>query len=245
MIRAPYKPRSGTGLNYTETIASDADFCWGNSAYLMMQRIVVAFSKYNWAAAIRGPEGGGLVENLPIYLQDKAILGDFGMKCPLEVSINDTREKELSDFGLIALCHKKMSNQAVFFSGQSIQQAQKYDTSDATANAVLSTRLPYMLNASRFAHYMKVMLRNKIGTFQSKDQVQAYLQNWLGQYVLLSGQGQDLQAKYPLSEGLVTVTDDLSTPGEYSVSLSLKPNFQLEGVRVSISFVARLGQKTS
>src|SRR5690606_36213522 len=133
-------------------------FCWGNPAYVMAERITNAFSHYGWTAAIRGVEGGGLVAGLPAYSFSTAA-HDVELKCPTETAITDRREKELSDQGFIALCHCKGTDYAAFFGAQTVQRPRIYDVDDANANSLLSVRLPYVLAASRFAHYIKVMMR--------------------------------------------------------------------------------------
>ena len=196
-------------------------------------------AKYGWAAAIRGPEGGGLVRNLPAYTF-KTSFGDICMKCPTQTHITDRREKELSDLGFIALCHKKMTNEAVFFSGQTAQRAKKYRSEEMDASASLSSKMPYMLNASRFAHYIKVIMRDKIGSFQSSKNVESYLQAWIAEYVLLSdGATQEMKAEYPLREAQIKVQDS-EMLGEYSVTLNMRPHFQMEGLNVCLLLVAKI-----
>src|SRR5205823_3535735 len=151
-----------------------AKYLWGNAAWVLGQRVTTAFSLYGWTAAIRGVEGGGKVEGLPThtFMTDE---GDIALKCPTEIAITDRREKELSDQGLVALVHCKGTDYAAFFSGQTTNRPVKYNTSSANANAELSARLPYILNASRFAHYIKVIMRDKIGSFQTGENVQDFL----------------------------------------------------------------------
>ena len=231
-------------FDYNETISSDNNdlLCWGNSAYTLGERINNAFSLYNWTSAIRGVEGGGLVTNLPTF-SFKTIFGDLGLKCPSEVDIPDRREKELSDLGFISLCHIKDTDTSVFFSGQTIQSPKVYIDNDATENASLSARLPYILNASRFAHYIKMLMRDKIGKFMSGAEIQTYLQNWLAQYVLLSHNAdQASKAAYPLREAKVVVNEEEGVAGGYQAILYLRPHFQFEEVAASIRLVAKLPQ---
>lgn len=228
---------------YTETVngADNSHFCWGNTAYGMAVKIGQAYAKYQWCATIRGVEGGGLVENLPVYTY-KTAEGDVLMKCPTEVTITDRREKELSDLGFISICHAKGRNVATFFGGQTVQKPVTYNTAAATANANLSARLPYMLNASRFAHYIKIMMRDKIGSMMSAVDVQNYIQTWLSDYILLSDTAsQALKAATPLRNGSVTVVEVPGKPGVYSAILELQPHFQLEELTASIRLVAQLG----
>jgi len=244
LIREPYGPNTNPveGLNYTETIdgESQSSFVWTNACYMLGQRITNAFALYGWTAAIRGVEGGGLVEDLPTYTFYSTD-GDLALKCPTEIAITDRREKELSDLGFIALCHCKGTDKAAFFSGQTAQLPKIYNTADANANANISARLPYILAASRFAHYIKAMMRDKIGSFVSKGEVQNYLQTWLAEYVLLNdGASQELKAQYPLAEGQVDVFDVPENPGAYRAVVFLKPHFQLEELTASIRLVANL-----
>ncbi len=230
-------------FGYTETVngSDNGQFCWGNAAYCMAVKICQAFAKYKWTATIRGVEGGGLVESLPVYTY-KTSEGDTVMKCPTEVTITDRREKELSDLGFISICHAKDKNFATFFGGQTVQKPVAYNTAIANANANLSARLPYMLNASRFAHYIKILMRDKIGSMMSAAEVQNYIQTWLSDYILLSDNAsQALKAATPLRNGSVTVTEVEGKPGSYSAVLELQPHFQLEELTASIRLVAQLG----
>ncbi len=215
-------------------------FLWGNPAFLMTQRITNAFSLYKWTAAIRGVEGGGLVEGLPAinFLTNE---GDVAFKCPIEVSITDRREKELSDLGFIALVHRKNTDQAAFFGGQTAQKPKVYMDPKATANARLSCSLPYILAASRFAHYIKVIMRDKVGSFMSRDNVEKFLNSWISNYVLLNDDAsQTSKASYPLREARVDVTDVPGKPGCYNATVYLRPHFQLEELTASIRLVAEL-----
>ncbi|HJR08840.1 MAG TPA: type VI secretion system contractile sheath large subunit [Pyrinomonadaceae bacterium] len=219
---------------------SDDKFLWGNAAYLMTERITNAFSHYKWTAAIRGVEGGGLVEGLPA-INFQTHEGDVAFKCPVEVSITDRREKELSDLGFISLVHRKNTNQAAFFGGQTTQKPKLYMDPKATANARLSCSLPYILAASRFAHYIKVIMRDKVGSFQSRENVEKFLNSWISNYVLLNDDAsQTSKASYPLREARVDVTDIPGKPGCYNATVYLRPHFQLEELTASIRLVAEL-----
>lgn len=248
LARMPYGPSTNpiTKFNYTEKVngTDNTTFLWSNPAYAMAAKITQAFADYHWTAAIRGVEGGGLVEQLPVY-NYKTAEGDVVMKCPTEIPLTDRREKELSDQGFIALCHAKGTNTAAFFGGQTVQKPKEYSTDDATANANLSARLPYMLTASRFAHYIKMMMRDKIGSMEGQSQIQALLQQWLAEYVLLSDDAsQEMKASYPLRSASVEVIEDESNPGAYKAILFLKPHFQLEDLDVSLRLVATLPKKS-
>ena len=244
LMRLPYGPDTCPveGLNFKEDvgIADSKFFCWGNAAFALAERMCNAFSLYRWTAAIRGVEGGGIVEGLPPYTF-KTPDGDIALKCPTEVSVTDRREKELSENGFITLCHCKGTDYAAFFGGQTSQKPKKYNLDDATANANLSTRLPYIMAASRFAHYIKVIMRDKIGSFMSKDNVAHYLNTWIAQYVLLNdGAPQEIKAKYPLREARIDVFEIPGQPGSYTAVAYIRPHFQLEDLTVSIRLVAKL-----
>jgi type VI secretion system protein ImpC len=195
---------------------------------------------YGWTAAIRGVEGGGMVEDLPTYTF-KTADGDTALKCPTEVSIPDRREKELSDMGFVSLCHCKGTDYAAFFGGQTTQRALVYNTDDANANSTISARLPYVMAASRFAHYIKAMMRDKVGSFMTKGEVAKYLNTWIANYVLLNDDApQAMKAKYPLREARVDVFDVPGKPGAYKAIVYLRPHFQLEELTASIRLVATL-----
>lgn len=250
MLRLPYgeKTLPADGFNFEENVLSaagvpeNANFLWGNAAYFLAERITNAFSLYSWTAAIRGVEGGGLVEGLPIYTFSSG--GDDGIRemfCPTEVATTDRREKELNDLGFIALCHCKGSGKAAFFGGQTTNKPKKYINDDANANAALSSRLPYILAASRFAHYIKVIVREKVGGFLTRGNVEAFLNTWISQYVLLDDNAsQDVKSAFPLREASIIVVDVPGEPGSYKATVFLKPHFQLEELTTSIRLVADL-----
>lgn len=244
LMRLPYGPKTlpVEGMNYTENVdgQDNSKFCWGNAAYALAQRITNAFAMYGWTAAIRGVEGGGLVTGLPAYTF-KTPDGDSVLKCPTEIAITDRREKELSDLGFIALLHAKGTDRAAFFGAQTTQAPKMYDLDTATANANLSARLTYLLAASRFAHYIKVIMRDKIGSFMSRQEVQAYLQRWISRYVLLTDSAQQsVKARYPLREARVDVFEVPGRPGSYKATVFLRPHFQMEELTVSLRLVAQL-----
>ncbi|MDR2724066.1 MAG: type VI secretion system contractile sheath large subunit [Holosporaceae bacterium] len=244
LMRLPYGPDTlpVDGMNYVESIdgTDNSQFCWGNAAFILAQRIGYAVSLYKWPAAIRGVEGGGLVEELPAYTF-KTTDGDIALKCPTEIAITDRREKELTDMGFLAICHSKGTDYAAFFGGQTTQKPKVYNTDDANANAALSARLPYLLAASRFAHYIKAIMRDKIGSFLTKDNVSVYLNNWIASYVLLNdAASQELKARFPLREARIDVFDVPGKPGSYKATIFLRPHFQLEELTASIRLVASL-----
>ena len=244
LMRLPYGPDTlpVDGLNFKEELVGtdNSKFCWGNPAYVLAQRITNAVALYSWPAAIRGVEGGGLVENLAAYTF-KTTDGDVALKCPTEIAITDRREKELSDLGFISLCHSKGTDFAAFFGGQTTQKPKLYNTDAANSNAALSTKLPYILAASRFAHYVKSIMRDKVGSFMTRENVSKYLNNWIASYVLLNDDAsQDLKAKMPLREARIDVFDVPGKPGYYTATIFLRPHFQLEGLTASIRLVATL-----
>ena len=146
-------------------------------------RLTNSFAKYGWCAAIRGVEGGGLVEGLTAH-NFKTDEGDIALKCPTEVQITDRREKELADQGFVPLVHCKGTDYAAFFSVQTVNKPKVYDKDEANANAKLSAQLPYILAMSRFAHYLKAMMRDKLGSAMSRSQAEAYLNQWVANYVI-------------------------------------------------------------
>lgn len=244
LMRLPYGANTlpAEGLNFEEDVAGadTSKFCWTNPAYILGERITNAFSHYKWTAAIRGVEGGGIVEGLPAYTF-KTTDGDIALKCPTETAITDRREKELSDLGFISLCHCKGTDYAAFFGGQTTQKPKIYNLDDANANANLSARLPYILASSRFAHYIKVIMRDKIGSFLTRDNVETYLNTWVASYVVINDNAsQAVKAKFPLREARIDVYDVPGKPGSYRSVIYLRPHFQMEELTASIRMVATL-----
>ncbi len=218
-------------------------YLWGNAAYAFATRLTDAFARHEWCAAIRGVEGGGLVEGLPAhtFITDD---GDVATKCPTEIAITDRRENELSKLGFIPLCYYKGTDTAVFMGAQSTQKPQQYLDSDANANARLSTQLQYIFACSRFAHFLKVMMRDKIGSFMSRDQCESFLNKWIANYVLLDDMAhQDIKAKFPLRDARIEVSEIAGKPGAYNAVAFLRPHFQLEELAVSLRLVAKLPAK--
>ncbi len=244
LLRLPYGPDTVPveGFNFVEDVdgKDHRKYLWGNSAYALAQRINNAFALYKWCAAIRGVEGGGLVEGLPAHTF-KTDEGDIALKCPTEIAITDRRENELNNLGFISILHRKGSDQAAFFGGQTTNKPKMYNTNEANANSRISGMLPYMLAASRFAHYIKVIMRDKIGSFMTRENVQKYLNTWIADYVLLNDDApQSVKASYPLREARVDVFDIAGKPGCYRAVVFLKPHFQLDELTVSIRLVAEL-----
>jgi len=240
--RLPYSTRDNPveSFNFEEETPDHDDFCWGSAAYDYAQRLTAAFAQHHWCVAVRGPEGGGLVEDLPIHTF-KTAEGDVAAKCPTEVMIPDTREKELSDLGFIGLLNCKNTDYAAFFGGNSVQRPKKYDTKEATANAKLSSQIPYLMATSRIAHYLKAICRDKIGSFVSRSECEEFLNRWIGNLVLdMDDATQEAKAQRPLREARVDVVDDKARPGCYQAVAYLKPHFQLEELGVSLRLVAEL-----
>ncbi|MED5523424.1 type VI secretion system contractile sheath large subunit [Gallaecimonas pentaromativorans] len=215
-------------------------YCWMNASYVLGTRMTDAFAKYGFCTAIRGAEGGGKVEGLPthIFTSDD---GDPDLKCPTEIGITDRREAELSKLGFLPLCHYKNTDYAVFFGAQTCQKPKIYDNPDATANAAISARLPYMMATSRFAHYLKVMARDKIGSFMEAADVESWLNRWILTYVNASeGGGQEIRAKYPLADAKVQVKEIPGRPGSYNAVAWLRPWLQMEELTTSLRLVAKI-----
>ncbi len=221
---------------------SAESFTWMNAAYAMGERLTSAFAKYGWCVAIRGAEGGGKVENLPSFTFTSDD-GDADQQCPTEIGITDRREAELSKLGFLPLCHYKNTDYAVFFGAQTTQKAKKYDSPDATANAAISARLPYIMATSRFSHYLKVMGRDKIGSFMEASDCEKWLNDWIRNYVNGNQDASaEMKAQYPLAEANVTVKEVPGAPGAYNAVAYLRPWLQMEELTTSMRLVARIPQ---
>lgn len=244
LMRQPYGQANVPveAFNFEENVdgTDHSKYLWGNAAYALATRMTDAFAKYSWCAAIRGVEGGGLVEGLPVHTFNTDE-GDVALKCPTEIAITDRREKELADLGFVPLVHCKGTDYAAFFSTQSCNKAKVYDSDAATANARLSSQLQYIMATSRFAHYLKSMMRDKIGSFMTRDEAQKFLNNWIVQYVLLDDDAsQSAKARRPLREARIDVTEIPGKPGAYRAVAFMKPHFQLDELNVSLRLVADL-----
>ncbi len=244
LMRLPYgkDTKPVDEFNYEEGVdgTDHSKYLWGNAAYALGARLTQAFASYGWCASIRGVEGGGLVEGLPTHTF-RTDEGDVALKCPTEVAITDRREKELADQGLIPLVHCKGTDYAAFFSVQSANKPKKFDKAAANANARLSAQLPYILAVSRFAHYMKSIMRDKIGGFMSRGQCQTFLTQWIMQYVTDDDQASAAtKAKFPLREARIEVSEVPGKPGAYRAIAFLRPHFQLDELTVSLRLVAEL-----
>lgn len=245
--RLPYNPKDGVtteGFNYVEEVdgADHSKYLWVNTAFAFGARLTSAFENHGWCAAIRGVEGGGLVEDLPTHTF-RTDDGEVALKCPTEVAITDRREKELSDLGFIPLVHCKNTDYAAFFGAQSTQKPAKYDSDAANANAVLSAQLQYMFAVCRIAHYMKSMMRDKVGSFANTLEVERYLHNWLMQYVVdADDASQEMRAQRPLRQAQVDVEEVPGRPGVFRAVAFVRPHFQLDELSVSLRLVAEMPQ---
>jgi type VI secretion system protein ImpC len=211
-----------------------------NAAFALATRMTNSFSQFGMCVAMRGVEGGGLVDGLPVhnFYTDE---GDVAMKCPTEVPITDRREKELADLGFVPLVHCKGTDYAAFFSVQTAQKPKMYDTDSANANARLSAQLPYIMAVSRFAHYLKAMMRDKIGSFMSRSDAEIFLNRWITRYVVPDDTASPaMKARCPLREARVDVAEVPGKPGVYRSVMFLRPHFQLDELSVSLRLVSEL-----
>lgn len=245
LARLPYgaKNEPVDEFDFEEDVSGEhgSSFAWCNSAYAMATNITRAFKLYGWCSNIRGVESGGAVEGLPTYTFPDAD-GGVAMKCPTEIAIPDRREAELAKNGFLPLIFKKNSDFAAFIGAQSLQKPQEYDDPAATANANLAARLPYLFATCRFAHYLKCMVRDKIGSSRTKAQLGDWLQTWLSRYVDATPDSSDdaYKATHPLAAASVELEEVEDNPGYYTAKFFLKPHYQLEGLTVSLRLVSRM-----
>ena len=233
-------------MDFEEDVSGDEHdkYLWGPSSWSMGSLVMNSFSEHGWPSAIRGTETGGKVADMPLHTF-RSLSGSMITKCPTETAITDRREKELSDQGIIGLCHARNQDYSVVFSGATVNRPRKYVDEDANANARLSASLPYVLACARFAHYVKAIMRDKVGGFTSGEQVETFLNNWIGQYVT----GDDTashatKARYPLREARVEVKDVPGKPGAYTAVAHLRPHYQLEELTASLRLVAELPSRS-
>jgi type VI secretion system protein ImpC len=245
LARLPYGAKTNPVEEFEfeeETTGGDhTRYAWANSAYAMAVNINRAFKLYGWCTSIRGVESGGAVEGLPVHTFPSDD-GGVDMKCPTEIAISDRREAELANCGLMPLIHRKNTDTAAFIGAQSLQKPQEYMDPDATANARLSARLPYLFASCRFAHYLKCMVRDKVGSFKERADMQRFLSDWIMSYVILNPEnaGETARAMKPLAGAEVKVEEVEGNPGYYSATFHLRPHYQLEGVNISMRLVSRL-----
>jgi type VI secretion system protein ImpC len=245
LARLPYGAKTSPVEEFDfeeDTGAADhTKYAWANSAYAMATNITRSFKLYGWCSRIRGIESGGALEGLPVHTFPTDD-GGVDMKCPTEIAITDRREAELAKNGFMPLLHRKNSDFAAFIGAQSLQKPFEYDDPDATANANLSARLPYLFACCRFAHYLKCIVRDKIGSFKEREDMQAWLQNWIMNYVDgdPAHSSETTKAQKPLAAAEVQVEEVEGNPGYYTSKFFLRPHYQLEGLTVSLRLVSKL-----
>ena len=245
LARLPYgaktNPVEDFDFEEDATGGDSSKYAWANAAYAMAVNINRSFKAFGWCSQIRGVESGGTVEDLPVHTFPSDD-GGVDMKCPTEIAISDRREAELADCGFMPLIHRKNTDLAAFIGAQSLQKPAEYTDPDATANARLAARLPYLFASCRFAHFLKCMVRDKVGSFAERVDMQEFLQTWINQYVIGNAQGasDEMKAKRPLAGAEVVVTEIEGNPGYYAAKFALRPHYQLEGVNVSMSLVSKL-----
>lgn len=245
LARTPYGAKTNPVEEFDfeeDTAGADhSKYAWANAAYAMATNINRSYKQYGWGSRIRGIESGGAVENLPLHTFPTDD-GGVDQKCPTEIAISDRREAELSKAGLLSLIHRKNSDFAAFIGSQSLNKPTEYDDPDATANANLAARLPYLFACNRFAHYLKCIVRDKIGSFKEKDEMQRWLNKWILNYVDGDpvNSSEDTKAKRPLAAAEVIVEEIEGNPGYYSSKFFLRPHYQLEGLTVSLRLVSKL-----
>lgn len=244
LSRLPYGAKTNPveDFNFEEDTegANHSKYTWSNSAYAMGTNITRSFKMYGWCARIRGAESGGMVEGLPVHTFPTDD-GGVDMKCPTEIAITDRREAELAKNGMMPLSHWKNTDYAVFVGAQSLQKPTEYDDADATANANLAARLPYLFSTCRFAHYLKCMVRDKIGGFKERSDMEDWLNKWIKQYCVDSKIASETdKARRPLADAEVKVEEIPGNPGYYTSKFFLRPHYQLEGLTVSLRLVSKL-----
>lgn len=249
LSRLPYgeATKKVNAFSYEEGVdgTDHDDYCWSNAAWAYAQRLTDAFDQHGWCVATRGVQGGGLVEGLPTH-NTKTEDGEVVTKCPTEVPITDRREAELYKLGIMPLLHCKGKDYAAFFGAQSAHRPKKWDSDAANANEQLSSQLTYLMATSRFAHYLKSMVRDWVGGFAERDEVEKRLNRWISNYVLLSDDaGQETKAKFPLREARIDVKEIPGRPGCYQAVAYLRPHFQLEEIDISLRLVADLPDPVS
>jgi len=240
LLRSPYGIRPGDEeeLPYDEEITGAGHLLWANAAFAFGTCVSNAFARYGWCGSLRGVEGGGIVEGLPTYIRKDEEQGET--RCSVEVAIDDRREKEISDLGFMPVTAVRGADYAVFFSGQSCCRPRQYSL-DATANMRLSCQLPYILTASRFMHYFKVIAHTRAGSYMSRGDREKLLNEWISRYVLVDDQASPaIRAKYPLREARIEVSEDPGRPGVYRIIAFLRPIFQLDELSVSLRLVGQI-----
>lgn len=245
LLRVPYGPETvpARSFSFTEEAARTEDFCWGNTAFAFASRLTDSFAQYRWCANIIGPQGGGSVDNLPVYTYES--MGQVQTKIPTQVLISERREYELAEEGFIALTMRKGADNAAFFSANSALRPKVFGNTpegrEAELNYKLSLQLPYMMIMNRLAHYIKVIQRENIGTWKEKNDLDRELNNWISQYVTeMDDPDPVTRSKRPLRMAQVEVNDVPGEPGWYSVSLKARPHFKYMGSSFTLSLVGKL-----
>jgi type VI secretion system protein ImpC len=245
LARQPYGAKTDPveAFDFEEDTSAPAskNYTWANAAYAMAVNINRSFKEYGWCSRIRGIESGGAVEGLPVH-SFPTDDGGVDMQCPTEIAISDRREAELAANGFMPLVHKKNTDFAAFIGAQSLHKPAEYDDPDATANANLAARLPYLFATCRFAHYLKCIVRDKLGSFKEKDEMQRWLTKWIMQYVDgdPASSSESTKAKKPLAAAEVVLEEVEGNPGYYTSKFFLRPHYQLEGLTVSLRLVSKL-----
>lgn len=244
MARLPFgaETRPVEEFNFEEDVSGKEHnkYLWTNAAYALGARITDAFFKYGWCAAICGAESGGKVLGLPTHTFTTDD-GEIALKCPTEIAIGERRDQELSDSGFITLVYAKETNYAAFFAVQSVNKPKKYDSPAANANSIMSSQLQYILAVSRFAHYLKVIMRDKIGGFTSRDEIQRYMTQWIMNYVTEDDNaGFAVKAEKPLRAARVDVVEVPGQPGVYKAIIYAQPHHMLAKMTISLRLVAEL-----
>jgi type VI secretion system protein ImpC len=249
LLRQPYDPLENPARSfvYRETIdGNHENYLWGNTAYLMASRITESFAKYRWCPNIIGPQSGGAVDDLPVHLYES--LGQLQAKIPTEVLVSDRKEFELSEEGFIPLTMRKDSDNAAFFSANSVQKpkvfAKTAEGQQAQTNYKLGTQLPYMFIINRLAHYIKVLQREQIGSWKQRQDLERELNGWLKQYIAdQENPSSDVRSRRPLRAAHIEVQDVAGNPGWYQVSMAVRPHFKYMGANFELSLVGRLDRE--
>ncbi|CAN7378586.1 type VI secretion system contractile sheath large subunit [Pseudoduganella sp. LjRoot289] len=245
LARQPYgaktDPVEAFDFEEDTSAAGSKNYTWANAAYAMAVNINRSFKEYGWCSRIRGIESGGAVEGLPVH-SFPTDDGGVAMQCPTEIAISDRREAELAANGFMPLVHKKNTDFAAFIGAQSLHKPAEYDDPDATANANLGARLPYLFATCRFAHYLKCIVRDKIGSFKGRDEMERWLSNWINRYVDgdPANSSEGTKAMKPLAAAEVILEEVEGNPGYYTSKFFLRPHYQLEGLTVSLRLVSKL-----
>ena len=246
MLRPPYstEDNSTRSFGYDETVDGNHDnYLWGNTAFLMASRITDSFARYRWCPNIIGPQSGGAVDDLPVHLYES--FGQLQAKIPTEVLISDRKEFELAEAGFIPLTMRKDSDNAAFFSANSVQKPKTFpktrEGQEAQTNYKLGTQLPYLFIVNRLAHYIKVLQREQIGSWKERQDLERELNRWLKQYIAdQENPSTDVRSRRPLRAAKIEVQDVAGNPGWYQVSLAVRPHFKYMGANFEISLVGRL-----